>query len=263
MGGAVTDLAIDAPADLRLVADEVGVELGGRRVLQGVNLRLDAGWPIALTGPSGSGKTVLCLVLAGALRPSVGRVRLDRLHERPTTEALGQNTGDGADDATRPVEEGGPEGGAAHVPSYPPYLAGLVLQTHGLVSGLTAEENVALPLQARRVERGEAATRTARALFEVGLEKHAARPVDELSGGERQRVGIARAIAMDPTVLVADEPTSELDSGNRERVLTLFTELAQRGRVVLIASDDPEVAAACAGVVVLERGSVAGVSRTR
>lgn len=225
--------ATDTPAAVRLVVAGVGVELGGRRVLDNVDLTLDGGAPIALTGASGSGKTVLCLVLSGALRPTRGTVRLDRGEPEPPTADAGERSG---------------------------YLAGLVLQSHGLVSGLTAEENVALPLQARRVDRAEVATRTARALADVGLEKHAARLVDELSGGERQRVGIARATALDPTVLVADEPTSELDPGNRERVLSLFTGLSMRGRVVVIASDDPEVAAGCGSVVVLERGGVAGVS---
>jgi putative ABC transport system ATP-binding protein len=220
----------DHPA-ARLVVEDVAVELGGRRVLEHVDLTLDAGRPVGLTGPSGSGKTVLCLVLAGALRPTSGSVRLDR---------------------------------AAGAPAAPAgYLAGLVLQSHGLVSGLTAEENVALPLQARRVERADVAARTAAALGDVGLEKHAARLVDELSGGERQRVGIARAMALDPTVLVADEPTSELDPGNRERVLSLFTALSGRGRVVVIASDDPEVSGGCGSVVALERGSVAGVAARR
>lgn len=221
-----------------LVADKVGVELGGRRVLEDVDLMLESGRPVAVTGPSGSGKTVLCLVLAGALRPTRGRVWLVREGGGDVPEPRDASSGSGAGQA-------------------PGYLAGLVLQTHGLVSGLTAEENVALPLQARRVDRAEVATRTARALFDVGLEKHAARPVDELSGGERQRVGIARAIALDPTVLIADEPTSELDPGNRERVLALLADLARRGRVVAIASDDPEVVAGCRSIVVLERGTVA------
>ncbi|HLW44690.1 MAG TPA: ATP-binding cassette domain-containing protein, partial [Acidimicrobiales bacterium] len=197
--------ATGAALGVRLVAEGVVVELGGRTILSNVNLTLDAGLPVAVTGASGSGKTVLCLVLAGALHPTRGRVRLERRRDRALLDDMGQGAAD----------QGGRGGAGA-------YLAGLVLQTHGLVSGLTAEENVALPLQARRIERAEAATRTARALSDVGLEKHAARLVDELSGGERQRVGIARAIALDPTVLVADEPTSELDPGNRERVLAMF-----------------------------------------
>jgi putative ABC transport system ATP-binding protein len=241
-GGAVgppTDAAPQGRGEMRLHAEGVVLILGGRRVLDGVDLVLGAGLPVALTGPSGSGKTVLCLVLGGALRPTTGRVWL----ERPV--------GPGEDESIRAP------GGTAQAAGAP-YAAGLILQSHGLVAGLTAEENVALPLQARHLERADIAARTARALHDVGLEKHASRPVDELSGGERQRVGIARALALEPTVLVADEPTSELDPGNRERVLGLLTALARRGRVVAIASDDPEIAAACGTVVALDHGVVAG-----
>lgn len=224
-----------------LVADKVGVELGGRRVLEDVDLMLESGRPVAVTGPSGSGKTVLCLVLAGALRPTRGRVWLVREGGGDVPEPRDASSGSGAGQA-------------------PGYLAGLVLQTHGLVSGLTAEENVALPLQARRVDRAEVATRTARALFDVGLEKHAARPVDELSGGERQRVGIARAIALDPTVLIADEPTSELDPDNRSRVIELLIGASATDRIVVVASDDPDVLSHFATIVFLDRGRL--VDRT-
>lgn len=211
---------------LLLRLEDVSVDLGGRTVLHDVDLVLRGGEAVGLTGPSGSGKTVLCLLLAGALEATRGTVRLDT---------------------------GAPEGTPGQVAE----LAGLVLQVHGLVEGLSAEENVALPLQARRVDRAEVATRVGRSLHDVGLEKHAARPVEELSGGERQRVGIARALALEPLVLVADEPTAELDSGNRERVLRLLTERAQAGSIVVIASDDPEVLGACDRVVVLDRGKLA------
>jgi putative ABC transport system ATP-binding protein len=208
-------------AETSLRLEHVGVDLGGRAVLDDVSLTLRGGEAVGLTGPSGSGKTVLCLVLAGALEPTRGSLRL---------------------------EVGGRAGG----PVAP--VAGLVLQVHGLVEGLSAEENVALPLQAHGVERHEVVRRVAQALRDVDLERHAARPVEELSGGERQRVGIARALAAEPLVLVADEPTAELDSGNRERVLRLLTARAHDGAIVVIASDDPEVLSACAQVVVLDRG---------
>lgn len=218
---------------LRLVLEGVGLDLGGRPVLHDVDLELHGGEPVALTGPSGSGKTLLCMVMAGALTVTRGTVRLDRPADGGSSLGGLQPAGTGS--------------GAS----------GLVLQTHGLVQGLTAEENVALPLQARRVDRDEAARRCAQALADVGLTRHAPRLVDELSGGERQRVGIARALAVDPTVLVADEPTSELDPGNRERVLRLLTAHARAGRIVVIASDDPEIVGACGHVVTLERGTLA------
>lgn len=113
-----------------------------------------------------------------------------------------------------------------------------------------------MPLQVRRLDRTEIARRTAQALLDVGLQRHAGRRVEELSGGERQRVGIARALAADPVLLVADEPTAELDPGNRERVLGLLTTHARRGGILVIASDDPEVLGACGRVVILDRGRI-------
>ena len=232
---------------VRLRVEHVGVLLGGCWVLHDVDLVLDPGSPVALTGPSGSGKTVLCLVIGGALRPSRGQVHVEG----------GAGAGEGGAGEGGAGEGGAGEGRAGEGRGQAGQVTtGIVLQTHGLVSGLTAEENVALPLQARRLAREEVARRTARALADVGLERHAERLVDELSGGERQRVGIARALAGGPAVLVADEPTAELDPDNRARVLGLFEAHARRGNVVVIASDDPEVVAACGRVVTLDRGTV-------
>lgn len=213
----------ELPEALRLRG--AAAALGGRLVLEGIDLEVRAGEPVALTGPSGSGKTVLCLVLAGALEPVAGTVLLD---DRPL----------------RPGEE---------------TTVALVLQTHGLVDGLTAEESVALPMQSRGIARREIVERARGALQSVGLAEHAGRLVDELSGGERQRVGVARALACDPLVLIADEPTAELDADNRERVLALLLDHAARGRIVVIASDDAEVVGACRWVAELYAGRVHAV----
>jgi putative ABC transport system ATP-binding protein len=134
---------------------------------------------------------------------------------------------------------------------------GVVLQDHGLVSGLTAFENVALPLQEQRVEPSDIAQRSRTALSQVGLADEADRPVDDLSGGERQRVGIARAVAGDPVVLVADEPTSELDPDNRERVLRILVGDRRHRSIVVVASDDPEVTKHFQRAFVLGDGMVA------
>lgn len=210
----------DAPA-LELRA--VDVDLGGKTVLAGIDAVLAPGSPIGVTGASGSGKSVLCLVASGALRPTRGEVRYN----------------------------GEPFPGDGSV------SRGIVLQTHGLVGGLTAAENVSLPMQVRGLPRAEVLKRADAALASVGLAEHSGRPVDELSGGERQRVGIARALAGEPAVLVADEPTAELDADNRERVLALLVQHAARGSVVLVASDDPEVLAVCGSLIPLERGRLA------
>jgi putative ABC transport system ATP-binding protein len=226
---------VTTPTALRLRLEDAGVDLGGRAVLEGLTVAVQAGETVAITGPSGAGKTLLCLLLAGALEPSRGRVWVEvQEDEGFASGQLGRGS--------------------------PPRVGtttGLILQTHGLVAGLTAEENVALPLQSRGLARGEVTRRTVQALADVGLARHASRPVDELSGGERQRVGIARALASDPAILVADEPTAELDPGNRARVLDLLLGLTQRGRTVVVASDDPEVVATCQRTMVLEAGRIA------
>lgn len=213
----MTISTVKAPVDL----DGVGVQLSDRWVLDHIDLRVEPGEPLGIAGPSGSGKTVLCSVLAGAVEPSRGSVRYGSV-------AMGEARPD----------------------------VGLILQNHGLLSGLTAAENVAFPLQARGLERDSAIARVEAALAAVGLTEQKDRPVDELSGGQRQRVGVARALAGDPEVLVADEPTAELDPDNRERVLDLLLAHAARGNVVVIASDDPEVIAACTRVVHLLEGDI-------
>jgi putative ABC transport system ATP-binding protein len=205
----------------RLELVQLEVDLNGHAVLAGIDLVVDGGRPVALTGPSGSGKTVLCLVLAGALVPTRGQVLLNG----------------------RPFCAGGTS-------------IGLILQSHGLADGLTAEENVALPLQARGLSRAEIGRRSTRALASVGLGGLETRRIEELSGGEHQRVGIARALAGDPAVLIADEPTSELDPENRQIVLGLLLDHAAKSNIVVVASDDPDVVATFPQVVELDRGQM-------
>lgn len=208
-------------AGLELHAEGVGVDLHGVTVLDGVDLVVAAGDPVAVTGPSGSGKTVLCLALGGVLTPDRGAIRLR---------------------------------GAGSPPPATPARVGLILQTHGLVAGLTAAENVSVPLRAAAVDATAVDRRTASALDALGLGAEAERSVDELSGGERQRVGIARALALEPDVLVADEPTAELDAENRVRVMALLAGPGMGRRVVVVASDDPEVLAGFRRVLVLDGG---------
>ncbi len=203
----------------------VEVEVAGRRVLGPVDLTVAAGEPLMVTGPSGSGKSLLCLVLAGAVLPTRGRVTVD-----------------------------GRDGAGAAGP------VGLVLQEHGLVDGLTAEENVALPLQCRGLPAPEIARHCAEALASVGLGEEAGRPVEQLSGGERQRVGVARALAGDPALLVADEPTAELDPDNRSGVLALLADRCAGPTIVVVASDDPEVVAMFPRVVSLGDGRITSSS---
>jgi ABC-type lipoprotein export system ATPase subunit len=203
-----------------LEAVGLSVTLGDREVLHQIDLSVRSGEPVALTGPSGSGKSVLCLALTGVVPPRSGQVLLD----------------------------GGPMNGTRRV--------GQVLQSHGLVSDLTAAENVALPLQARGEEPLVIEQQVAQALEAVALSEEADRSVDELSGGERQRVGVARALAADPDILVADEPTSELDPDNRQRVLHRLLAFAASGRILVVATDDTTLLDALGRVVELSNGRV-------
>jgi putative ABC transport system ATP-binding protein len=207
---------------------------GGRRILDGVDVLAQPGRILAVTGPSGSGKSTLLSVLAGQVRADEGEVRLgDR--------AVGERA--------RPA---GPE----------PVL-GMVLQGYGLLPVLTAAENVELPLQLRGVPRAQVRARAARALVRAGLgevvEGAGDRLAEELSGGQQQRVAVARGLVVDPDVLLADEPTSELDAATRDVVVAALREEADLGATVVLATHDPEVAAVCDAELHLVDGRVASL----
>ncbi len=197
----------------RLEARGVSARAEALVILEGVDLSARGGEMLAVTGPSGAGKTTLLMILAGIRAPSAGTVLVDG---RPLAEL------------ERPRER-----------------ISVVLQNHGLVSALTALENVTLPLQARALEPGEVETRARRALSFLGLEESQERVVEDLSGGQQQRVGVARALAAEPELLIADEPTSELAVADRLKVLALLRERAEAGAIVVVASHDPDVVAAC------------------
>jgi putative ABC transport system ATP-binding protein len=215
---------VDRPgAPAGLVASGVRVSRGGTEILRGVDLVLRAGERVALTGPSGSGKTVLLGVLAGFTAPDAGTVRLDGL---PVA---------GAGSAARG-------------------RLGVVFQGYGLVALLSAVENVELPLLAARVPFADAHARALAALEVVGLADRAEHLVEELSGGQQQRAAVARALAVRPDVLLADEPTAEQDAAHRSATLDAVLAAAGTGAAVLLATHDPTVAARCDRRVHLEGG---------
>lgn len=188
----------------------------GREVLVDVSLTARAGAVLAVTGPSGAGKSSLLALLAGLERPDAGAIR--RSPDRP---------------------------------SY-----GLVLQGYGLVSVLTAAENVEIAVQSSGLRRAEVRRRSAEALADVGLTEVADHLVEQLSGGQQQRVAVARALVADPDLLVADEPTAELDATSRSRILALLFRTAQRGAIVVLATHDRSVADLCPDEIALEGGRV-------
>lgn len=210
-------------SETALVADAVTVSYDGTPAVHAVSLRLAAGAFLAVTGPSGAGKSSLLWALAGALAPASGTVAWDGrgVTDRETAARLGIT---------------------------------LVPQGNGLAGSLSAAENVLVPLVTTGVPPVEAADRARVALAAVGLEENGRQLVDELSGGQQQRVALARAFARQPAVLLADESTSDLDAANRERMITLLREHADRGAVVVLATHDPEAAAAADGELALDEG---------
>jgi putative ABC transport system ATP-binding protein len=210
-----------------LTARDVGVVGPAGPLLSGVTLEARPGEVLAVTGSSGSGKTTLLSVLGGLLPADEGTVEYDG---RP----VGTRSGE-------------PRPGTA-----------FVLQTYGLVPTLTAEENVAIAMRARALAPAEAARRAVAALDRVGVGDLAERLIQELSGGQLQRVAVARALAVEPDVLLADEPTSELDETNRDLVVAEIRAEAGRGAVVVLATHDPEVADMCDEELHLVDGRAAG-----
>jgi putative ABC transport system ATP-binding protein len=190
---------------------------GEIRAVDDVSLAVHPGELVALFGPSGSGKTTLLLLAAGLLRCDSGEVCF----------------------------EGDHLGGLAkrELLNYRRTKLGFVFQNFNLVPGLSAEENVALPLLLRGVRHGEALARARSALQQVGLLNRAVHPPAKLSGGEQQRASIARALIGKPKLILADEPTGNLDSETGDAVLDLLSGLPRdRGVAMMLVTHDTRVA---------------------
>jgi putative ABC transport system ATP-binding protein len=198
-----------------LVVDGVTVGYGrDEPVLVDVSVRLEPGYLLAVTGPSGAGKSTLLGAMAGLLRPRAGTVSVDGAALRDRDHAVAQ--------------------GIVLVP-----------QDNGLAAILTAGENIQVALIARGATPAEARRVTVGSLDQLGLTGQANQLVEELSGGQQQRTAVARGLALSGDVLLADEVTSELDATNRQRVIDLLRAEAERGVAVVLATHDPDAAAAC------------------
>jgi putative ABC transport system ATP-binding protein len=185
--------------------------------LDGVNAVIGDGEWLAVQGPTGQGKTTLLQILGGLDRPTSGTVELD-----------GKNLG-----AMR----------EAQVARVRAAAIGFVFQTFNLVPTLPAAQNVELALAPLRMDTATRRDRVAQALDAVGLANRARHLPSELSGGQQQRVGIARALVKEPTVLLADEPTGNLDEGTRDELLALLEKLWQeRGLTLVVVTHDTVVA---------------------
>jgi putative ABC transport system ATP-binding protein len=182
------------------------------RPINGLNLEVAAGSLVILLGPSGCGKTTLLSCLGGILRPKSGVIKFDDL------------------DVTKL------EGSA--MTQYRRNKVGIVFQAFNLVPSLTALENVMVPLRAAGRSRSEARQRAEELLTRVNLAERMKHRPGDMSGGQQQRVAVARAIALDPLLILADEPTAHLDFIQVEEVLRLIRSLAQGDRVVVVATHD-------------------------
>jgi putative ABC transport system ATP-binding protein len=199
--------------------------------LRGVELTITRGEFVALVGPSGSGKSTVLNLIGGLDRPTSGEVWIN-----------GVELSD-SDERTRT--------------RYRREQVGFVFQTFNLLPRLTAEENVALPLMFSGVPHKERLARARKLLERVGLGHRLTHRPTELSGGEQQRVAIARALVGEPALILADEPTGNLDTAIGQEIMTLLRELNdERGVTLLVVTHDPEVAAFADRVVGLRDGTV-------
>ncbi len=198
-------------------------------VLEKLDLDLPRGDFVALMGPSGSGKTTLLNLLGGLDRPSTGSIEVEGLAiDRLSDSALGRWRAD-------------------HV--------GFVFQMYNLLPVLTAERNVELPLLLTKLGKSDRLKRAHAALSLVGLADRMKHKPRELSGGQEQRVGIARAIVTDPTLLLCDEPTGDLDRKSGDEILDLLQALnRQHGKTIVMVTHDPRAAERANRTLHLEKG---------
>lgn len=200
-------------------------------ILKGISLDVAAGEAIGLVGPSGSGKSTLLMTMAGLERPDSGRITI-----------AGQDLGQMDEDA---------------LARFRGQNIGIVFQSFHLVPTMTALENVALPLEL--ADRADAFTRAEKELRAVGLGERLNHYPAQLSGGEQQRVAIARAIAPDPAIIVADEPTGNLDETTGGSIVDLlFAIKRDRGATLVLVTHDIALARACNRMVRLRSGRIEG-----
>jgi putative ABC transport system ATP-binding protein len=206
-----------------LVGETLRYVRGGQVVLDGVTVEVAEGERLAVVGPSGSGKTSLLALLAGLTRPDGGQVRLDSM----------------------PLEQTSPADRRIAV----------VLQGYGLISLLTTAENVEIAVRAAGRDSTDARRSAREVLDELALTPYADNLVEELSGGQQQRVAVARALALRPRILLADEPTAEQDPGHRAIVMD---RLLHADGTLVLATHDLAIAGDCDRTIDLRDGQITG-----
>lgn len=200
-------------------------------VLNDLNLIVQSGEFLALMGPSGSGKSTLLNLIAGIDRPDSGEILMD-----------------GRDIAQLSESE---------LARWRANNVGFIFQFYNLIPVLTAFENVALPLQLTSLSESEKKARVTNALDMVGLSDRMDHTPNELSGGQQQRVAIARALITDPALIVADEPTGDLDRQSAQDILNMLGRLnREMGKTIVMVTHDPKAAESARAVVHLEKGQL-------
>jgi len=213
--------------------DDVRLKLasaaGEVNILRGLNLSVARAETVGVAGPSGSGKSTMMMIIAGLERASAGRVEVD------------------GEDLTAMSED--------QLARFRRQRIGIVFQAFHLIPTMTALENVAVPLEFARRE--DAFERAAASLAAVGLAHRLAHYPGQLSGGEQQRVALARAFAVEPSLLLADEPTGNLDGETGRQVIDLMFDLARRqSSTLMLITHDPALAARCGRLVRLVDGRI-------
>ena len=216
-----------------IVLGDVNVSLGRGaarvHILRGLGLNVAKGEAVGITGPSGSGKSTLLMVLAGLERPQTGTVAVDGAE----IQALGEDA----------------------LARFRGQRIGIVFQSFHLIPTMTALENVAVPLELNG--RADAFGRARGELEAVGLAHRLGHYPAQLSGGEQQRVALARALAPDPAILVADEPTGNLDDATGQSIVDLiFATRAARGATLVLVTHDAELASRCDRTIRLRSGVI-------
>ncbi|GAB4482925.1 MAG: ABC transporter ATP-binding protein [Anaerolineales bacterium] len=193
-------------------------QMGGStvRALDGVDLEIPAGTFTIVMGPSGSGKSTLLYLLGGLDRPSAGQIEINGQR----LDAMDEN----------------------QLALFRRASVGFIFQSFNLVQSMSAQENIAFPMQFAGIPARERARRAAELLGRVGLADRALHRPNELSGGQQQRVAVARALVNEPALILADEPTGNLDTASGVGIMQLLSELHQSGRTVLVVTHDPRMA---------------------